>query len=54
MTKELELSDKQYERLVTVLEKNEKAVGRYDGLRWGQSAAFRIGKLKREIEAQAE
>lgn len=52
MTKHLELSDDQYERLLTVLEKNERAVDRQDGLRWEPDAASRIGRLKRDIQNQ--
>lgn len=52
MTKTVELSEQEYQRLVTVLEKNEQAVGKMDGVRWEPAAASRIEQLRRNIQNQ--
>jgi hypothetical protein len=51
---EITLTEDQIDGLLLVLETNENAVGKYDGVRWTESAAEQITDLREEIAAQTQ
>lgn len=50
----IELTDREAEQLVTILEKNEDAVNPSEAVRWTPEAANEIESLRRDVQHQTE
>lgn len=54
MTEQFELSEKEVEDLIVVLNENEEAVGETDAVRWTEESASQISHIRQKITEQAQ